>query len=374
MKSLKNEFVKNSILIVVISAVSIITMTLLLFFAYYSKRKNVLDALIKNVVEMFRGIENEGNWFLSYTLIWLLLSTLIIIVVIGIFSRTLKNSIIEPLEDLKLSANEIAEGRLDIEVMSSRYMEIDKLSKSFDEIRRKLEKNRIVEKKIIEERNLLLANLSHDLRTPITSIKGYLEGIRDGVADTEEKKEKYLSTIYRKTLLLQSIVENMSELSELEIGRMRYAYEVVEMKAYMEHLCEIYKLEAEERGLQLESRITEEEIYISADRNKLKRAFDNLVSNALKYTKKGGTIKIVMSKEKEGAFIRILDSGKGIKEKDLQHIFDSFFRGDAARTNIDGTGLGLGIAKQIIEAHRGKLWIASQEEKGTEVFVYFHQR
>ncbi len=374
MKSLRQEFIKNSIVIILMSGILILIMSALLFFGFYSKETVAVREMVCGILEFFNGTDDRKEWVSGYMFIWLVMSILIIISVILSVSRILRQKIHGYIEELKTSAGHIAKGNLDIEVLNSEYVELNELGNSIDQIRITLEKNRQLEKSIIDERKLLLANLSHDLRTPITSIKGYIEGIRDGVADTEEKMEKYLDTIYRKTMLLQSIVENMAEFSELEIGRMQYAYETVELKSYMEHLCEIYEYEAEERNLTFSKNITDKEIYIFADRNKLKRALDNLYSNALKYTKKNGKVEVSLTEEKDGAIILISDSGKGISGSDLDQIFDTFFRGDAARTNIDGTGLGLGIAKQIIEAHRGKLWVKSKEGKGTDAFIYLRQR
>ena len=148
----------------------------------------------------------------------------------------------------------------------------------------------------------------------------------------------------------------------------------MDISSYMRELCQGYEAEIEEHGLNFSVDICQEELSIIGDKTKLKRVFDNVISNAVKYNKENGSISVSVKHEKVGAMCCISDSGKGIKEEDVQKAFDRFFRGDAARSNIKGNGLGLGISKQIVENHKGKIWIKSEEGVGTDVYIYFPLR
>jgi len=291
-----------------------------------------------------------------------------------ILSASLYRAVSEPLKDLRGAAETIAEGNLSFEVLSCEDEEINDLCISFDQIRQRLKKNAEQEKRIETERNMLIANLSHDMRTPITSIKGYLEGIRDGVADSPEKMQKYLDTIYNKALILERLVDNMTQYSELELGRMQYAFEFIDLTEYLRDLEEDYRQSLEDGGFHLDVNLLDMPLTVVADRDKLKRVLDNLLSNAIKYNKAGGNVSLLTQTDGKGVLLSISDTGMGIKESDLSKVFIGFYRGDASRSNIKGNGLGLAISKQIIESHRGKIWIKSEENIGTQVYIYLPLR
>ena len=216
-----------------------------------------------------------------------------------------------------------------------------------------------------------MANLSHDLRTPVTAIKGYVEGIRDGVANTPEKRDHYLEVVYAKTLVLEGLVGNMTDFSEYELGRMQYHFERVELSAFLADLIPEYQADVRGREMAFVAKPLASPATVTADRGKLKRVLDNLVSNAVKYGRPGGTVVLAAEGYRQGVILSVSDDGRGIPEEALAHVFDSFFRADAARSSsVPGSGLGLAICKSIAESHHGKLWLTSREGEGTHAYLY----
>lgn len=374
MKSLKGRFIRANILMVIISAALVLFVSLLLLFIFSISEQDGARMFLERSEEIFEGEFNFKNSLMMYSFIWAAVVCSMELLVCLILSASLYRAVSEPLKDLRSAAETIAEGNLSFEVLSCEDQEINDLCISFDQIRQRLKKNSEQEKRIETERNMLIANLSHDMRTPITSIKGYLEGIRDGVADSPEKMQKYLDTIYNKALILERLVDNMTQYSELELGRMQYAFEFINLTEYLRDLEEDYRQSLEDSGYHLDVNFLDMPLTVVADRDKLKRVLDNLLSNAIKYNKEGGTVSLATQTDGKGVLLSITDTGMGIKESDISQVFIGFYRGDAARSNIKGNGLGLAISKQIIESHRGKIWIKSEENVGTQVYIYLPLR
>lgn len=374
MKSLRGRFIKTNILMAIISTALVIFITMLFLFILSIYKPYNFGNVWSSINGFFIGSHIHRNNIYPYIFLWLILVVTIVILTCTLFSVKLFRDILKPIKQLQKSAEKITEGDLNFEVMACDDKELNDLCTSFDKIRKKLKENAEKEVKISEERNMLMANISHDMRTPITTIKGYLEGIKDGVANSPLKMEKYLDTIYSKAIVLERLVDNMTEYSELELGRMQYAFEFLNITEFFNSLVQVYKDEVNEQALKMESNIVSKDMIIVGDKSKLKRVFDNLVSNAIKYNKEEGTISISLTNERNGALICVTDTGKGINENDINSVFDGFYRGDAARSNIKGNGLGLGICKQIIESHHGKIWIKSEQDVGTEVYIYIPLR
>jgi len=374
MRSIKGRFIRTNIMMVIISAVLIFVVSLLLLFIFSLSRPDGFVHIIQRFEEIFHGDFQRKNELTLYLFAWSVLVGGMVLLTCIMLSINLSRSVLAPIQELRDAAINIAEGNLDFEVMACEDRELNALCQSFDEIRKKLKASAEQQYQNKEERNMLMANLSHDMRTPVTTIKGYLEGIKDGVADTPEKQSRYLDTIYSKTLILERLLDNMTEYSELELGRMQYAFEYVDLTAYLKDLVEDYKRDIELADLKFEFSLLDEPLTIVADRSKLKRVLDNLISNAVKYNRKNGTVSLTTETDQKGALIKISDSGSGIKSDDLNKFFDGFYRGDASRSNIKGNGLGLTIARQIINSHRGKIWMKSEKNVGTEVYIYLPLR
>lgn len=304
----------------------------------------------------------------------ILAGVLLCLLVAGVcilLTSRLTGKITATLKTLRQAADNLRDGELDFQILSCDQRELDELSQSLESVRQRLKAAAVAEAAAQDERGLLMANLSHDLRTPITAIKGYVEGIQDGIANTPEKQAHYLQIIYNKSVVLEKLVRNMSDFSEYELGRMQYHFEYVDMGPFLRDLGEEYRDDVEQNGLSLVCQIPTGHYVVTADRGKLKRVLDNLISNAIKYSRPQGSIALTAEEYERGLVIQVSDNGKGIGTQALRHVFDSFFREDAARTSsVPGSGLGLAICRSIVDSHHGKIWLTSEEGEGTRAFIY----
>lgn len=317
--------------------------------------------------EFFKG--NPGA--LGYILLWFAICIVMLVVSTSLTTRYMSKSIERPINDLARAAELIREGNLNFEVMGSSYDEIDRLCSSFDSMRRELKLADEREKVMREERSMLLANISHDLKTPITSIKGYIDGIRDGVADTPEKLNRYLDTIYSKAVVIDDMVNNLSMFSKLDMSRLAFKFENGDINKFLRGIIADYKLDLEKLGIELFEDISDESADVKIDREKMGRVFSNLIDNAVKYRcEDNPALKISTRREDGGVYVYISDNGIGIEEDELENVFEGFYRADSSRS-IKGSGLGLGIVRQIVEKHGGKVWLKSEGlGNGTTAVVY----
>ncbi|MFZ5351680.1 MAG: ATP-binding protein [Bacillota bacterium] len=303
---------------------------------------------------------------------------LIINTVILIFAATsiflvwiLSRGILKPLNALKLSAEEIKKGNLDYEVKCESKDELGRLCSTFNDMRIELKESYKIQQKYEEDRKALLSSISHDLKTPITSIKGYIEGIIDGVANTPDKLERYAKTIYKKTMDMDRLIDDLFLYSKLDMKKLNFDFENVDLKRYFEDCVEELRQDLEEENSEISLISTlKESSYVLADREKLKRVILNIVGNSIKYKGKDRLkLEIYLSSDEEYAYVQIKDSGKGISESELTRIFERFYRADTSRnTEQSGSGLGLSIARQIIEEHGGRIWAESTIDKGTSIY------
>ncbi len=377
MKTLKGRVIRANILMVLLSTAVVIVMSALLILLLSFGKAEVYG--IAGILQLIGAGRYSDNFFLSpdipsYWVMWLIGTGLVVAIVCTWISANLINHVVVPVKTLKEAAQKISKRDLEFEIFNSGDMEIDELGKALDEIRKGLRVNAIRDEHIKEERTMLLANLSHDLRTPIATIKGYSEGLVDGVANTEEKQRAYLETIYSKALVMEKLLDNMSEYSELELGRLQYVFEFMDYTSFLLDLCQEYALDVEASDISFSSKLSNEAFWVVGDRNKLKRVLDNLVSNAVKYNKVGGVLNISTQTDGKGVLTCISNSGGWIKKEELNRVFEGFYRSDIARASSKGSGLGLAIAKQILESHGGKIWIKSEEGIGTDVFLYLPLR
>lgn len=284
--------------------------------------------------------------------------------------RLITRSIIKPLNGLRQSAEQIKEGDLHFEVKAESNDEIGQLCVSFEEMRRQLKTSVQLQLQYEENRKELLSSISHDLRTPITAIKGYVEGIRDGVADTPLKMEKYLDTIHSKVISMDRLVDELFLYSKLDLKRVPYSFEHTDLSSFLQEIGDELRLDLELKGIHIESIVPDHSIMAVVDRDKLKRVVLNLIDNGVKYMdKEDKRIMLQVVEKDEQAIVEIHDNGRGIAAEQLPHIFEQFYRGDASRGGgVEGSGLGLAIAKQIIEGHGGSIWAMSELGEGCSVY------
>ena len=281
-------------------------------------------------------------------------------------------SIATPLVKLKKATQNIKEGNLDFVLDVEGNDEFSELCQDFEEMRKRLKES--AEEKIIldKENKELISNISHDLKTPITAVKGYVEGIMDGVADTPEKMDRYVKTIYNKTNEMDHLINELTFYSKIDTNRIPYTFSKLNVEDYFSDCAEEVGLELETRGIELVyANYVESGVQVIADGEQIRRVIHNLISNAIKYMEKPkGIIQIRIKDVGDFIQVEIEDNGKGIAAKDIVYIFDRFYRTDVSRNSSKGgSGIGLSIVKKILEDHGGKVWATSRLGIGT--IMYF---
>ena len=281
-------------------------------------------------------------------------------------------SIATPLVKLKKATQNIKEGNLDFVLDVEGNDEFSELCQDFEEMRKRLKES--AEEKIIldKENKELISNISHDLKTPITAVKGYVEGIMDGVADTPEKMDRYVKTIYNKTNEMDHLINELTFYSKIDTNRIPYTFSKLNVEDYFSDCAEEVGLELETEGIELVyANYVEDNVQVIADGEQIRRVIHNIISNAIKYMDKPkGIIQIRVKDVGDFIQVEIEDNGKGIAAKDLPSIFDRFYRTDVSRNSSKGgSGIGLSIVKKILEDHGGKVWATSRLGIGT--IMYF---
>ncbi len=298
---------------------------------------------------------------------------LVLLLTAGVLTLWIYRSIITPIHKLQKAAENIKEGNLDFQIESDGSAdEINALCVSFEEMRRRLKEN--AEEKLHNEREnrALISNIAHDLKTPITAVKGYAEGIMDGVANTPEKVDKYVRTIYSKANEMDTLINELTLYSKIDTNRIPYNFAKINVEEYFADCVEEIGLDLEHRGIGLAYyNYVDSDVVIIADPEQLRRVVNNIIGNSAKYMNKAnGFINVRIKDVGDFIQVEIEDNGSGIQAKDLPYIFDRFYRADASRNSATGgSGIGLSIVKKIIEDHGGKIWATSKEDTGT--IMYF---
>ncbi|NEW06994.1 HAMP domain-containing histidine kinase [Paenibacillus sp. SYP-B3998] len=296
----------------------------------------------------------------------------ILVVTNGVLTYFVSRSIIRPLRALKRATEEIKDGNLDFEVVPQSDDEIGELSIAFEEMRRKLKQSVEIQLQYEENRKELISNISHDLKTPVTAIKGYVEGIMDGVTNSPDKLDRYVRTIYNKAADLDRLIDELFLFSKLDLGKVPFQFEAVDIGQYVLDCAQELQFDMEKKGVHFVlNELPQTPLFVTADREKLKRVLLNVIENAMKYSDETNCAIRLEVKEFDGnAVIQIEDNGQGISEEALPHIFDRFYRADPSRnTSTGGSGLGLAIAKQIVQEHGGRIGATSRIGEGTTVYM-----
>lgn len=324
-----------------------------------------------NMSLLSRDIINQP-FFIKLIIVWVISITVIVLFTGFGITMYLSRSILTPLRELKADIKKLTEGSFEFEIAYSEDSEISELCVMLDKLRIKLKDNVRKQLDYERERNMLIANISHDLKTPITSIKGYVEGVIDGVADTPEKQERYLKTVLSKAELMDELIDNLSMYSKLELKKIPFCFRYTDICGFISNETAEYIPELLQEDMETELNIPSHAIIVRIDRTKMRRVISNIIGNAVKYKKEGkGKITIGIAEFNRGAVISFHDNGIGISESETDKVFEGFYRSDLSRSSgIKGNGLGLSITKQIIEESGGRIWIKSREGIDTQVNIY----
>lgn len=300
----------------------------------------------------------------------LLAGIMIIVFTDAILMMWVYRSVISPLGRLQVATKNIRDGNLDFALEIEEDDEIGQLCQDFEEMRMRLKESAEEKVQYDKENKELISNISHDLKTPITAIKGYVEGIIDGVASSPEKLDRYIRTVYNKANDMDKLIDELTFYSKIDTNKIPYTFSKLSVSNYFRDCVDEVGLEMEARSIELGYfNYVDEDVVIIADAEQLRRVINNIISNSVKYMdKKSGIINIRIKDVGDFIQVGIEDNGKGIPAKDLPNIFDRFYRTDSSRNSSQGgSGIGLSIVKKIVEDHGGRIWASSKEGIGTEI-------
>lgn len=305
----------------------------------------------------------------------ILFSGIMILMLTGVvLTGWVYKALLAPLNKLQQATNEIKNGNLDftLDVDMDNDDEISQLCQDFEEMRMRLKETTEEKVQYDKESKELISNISHDLKTPITAIKGYVEGILDGVASSPEKLDKYIRTIYHKANDMDRLIDELTFYSKIDTNKIPYTFSKINVASYFRDCVEEVSLELDSNNMELGYfNYVEDDVLIIADAEQMKRVINNIISNSVKYLdKKKGIINIRIKDVGDFIQIEIEDNGRGIAAKDLPNIFDRFYRADSSRNSSKGgSGIGLSIVRKIVEDHGGRIWASSKEGIGTEIHL-----
>ena len=342
------------------------------FTSYHMDELYALQVETATVEEIAQAVKLYAVDVRQYISNLMILISLVVPVIVICLVLWIYHSIVTPIHMLQVATQNIKNGNLDFEVEVHNKDEIGELCEDFEEMRIRLKDNAEEKLRSEQQSKELISNISHDLKTPITAIKGYVEGLIDGVADTPEKQNKYLQTVYSKAIDMDHLINELSFYSKIDTNKIPYTFSRLNVVGYFEDCAEDLsrELEDEHIGFSYQNYV-DDSVQMIADAEQIKRVINNIVGNSKKYSDKADT-KIHMTIKDVGDFVQveIEDNGKGIAAKDLPYIFDRFYRTDASRNSSKGgSGIGLSIVKKIMEDHGGKIWVTSKEGIGTVMYL-----
>lgn len=303
----------------------------------------------------------------------LLLATVLLVFASGIAMAVgyfLSEALTDRILVLRQAARQIAQGRLESRVPLDGRDEMAELAAAFNEMAARLQASDQKQRELEAMRRDLTAWAGHDLRTPLTSIRAILEALADGLVEEPETMRRYLKTAQRDIRSLTHLIEDLFEMSQIDAGGLRLDLQPCALRDLVSDTIESFSELAGREGVTLEGTVEEGIDPLCMDTQRIGRVLNNLVSNALRYTPAGGSVFIGAKLASDAALVEVSNSGEGIRSEDLPHVFERFYRGEKSRSRATGgAGLGLAIARGIIEAHGGQIWVESQPGQGAR-FVF----
>ena len=360
-------FLSNALMVLVTLAIFlVINVGVIKIYAEYveeelrtSAEKIVNEDELHDLVEDFTIHKNE---FILLFLADGVLCIAVLVIMSQIFTGNLVKHIMEPLDELAAGAKRIKENDLTEDINYSGDIEFENVCDTFNKMQkhilREQEKNRKYEK----ARTDMIAGISHDLRTPLTAIRGTIKGLMDGIASTPEKQDRFLETAYRRTGEMDLLLNQLFYLSKIETGNMPITLRKIEISSFIKNYVQAKQGLMETGKEELVEETKEITAEVAVDPEQLQRIFDNLLENSRKYGEKVPLkMKIGLRKTPGGILIRFSDNGVGVPENKLPYVFDEFYRVDESRNKKEGNGLGLYIVKYLIEAMGGTVWAENED-------------
>lgn len=284
----------------------------------------------------------------------------------------MEKRIMKPLEKLKDGVDQIAKGNYDIRIDNDVCNEIGVLIYDFNKMAETLKQAEKMKQEYEENRKELIANISHDLKTPITSINGYIEALVDGVVTSPDKVNNYLRVIYNNTTYINNLIDDLFLFSKLDMQKLDFNFEKIKIRPFMADLMEEFNFVLKENdiGFKFQDNLLEE-LDVNIDRKRIYQVIRNIIGNAMKYgSQQEPVIEVQLGNNDLYVNIEVKDNGLGIPEDKLPYIFNRFYRIDSERTkDLMSTGLGLAIAKEMVEAHSGKIHANSIVGEGSSFII-----
>jgi signal transduction histidine kinase len=306
------------------------------------------DDSVINQAAMQKSFQSTGRFFL-----W---GGLIAIAVALVLSYVLSRRILSPMKELSLAAGKLGKGDFSQRVNIDDRSEVGELAESFNTMAGNLEHNE-------QLRRNMVADIAHELRTPLSNLSGYLEAIRDDVVKPDPE---VIRSLCEESATLSRLVNDLQELSLAEAGELKLTLQSISIAKLIKDTLEAVSARAEARSITLSSDIPRRLPKVNVDTHRIRQVLNNLLQNAISHTGKKGGISVTAGKRGEAIFVSVRDTGEGISAEDLPNIFERFYRVDKSRTrSTGGSGLGLTIARRLVEAHGGKITVASEQGKGS---------
>lgn len=349
-----------------------ISATLVLVWLACSQRQVGLRTQL-TVAYLIGAVITFLNILISANLMFLSPHDLNLLLVLIVFSGTivvffaffLSKQLGQSVAELTRSAAELAKGDFTVRVKPGGSAELARLSTAFNQMAGQLEQAFLVQQEMEESRKALVAAISHDLRTPLASLRLMTEAVSDGVAD-ERQAAIFLKRMSGEVQYMTNLIEDLFELSSLEAGQVKPGLERGTLADLISDTLESLQSQARQKGHSLEGEIQGDLPEIAFDSYQIQRVLNNLVGNAIRYTAPGGSIRLVARQVKEKVVVSVQDNGEGISTADQLKVFEPFYRGEHSRgREHGGSGLGLAIARRLVEAHQGRIWVESLENQGT---------
>ncbi len=345
-KSSKNIRWKILLLFLLSIISSIVVVGILLFLARVLSNDYELRKILK---------------YLDSTIGWIPISIIIGLVLFIIFFFIFTKKSIYYLEEINLGLKRIAEGDLSTKISIRTEDELGQLARNINSMSKELKQSIDEERNADKTKTELITNVSHDLRTPLTSIIGYLGLISNDEYKDEVSLRYYIDIAYNKSLELKNLIDELFEFTKIGYGGIKLNKEIIDIGQLIEQLAEEFIPILNDSGMECRILPPNEKLTIMGDGNLLVRVFENLLSNAIRYGKEGKYVDIEILGDKDSIIINTINYGEDISNADLPNIFERFYKIDKSRSKESGgTGLGLAIAKNIVELHKGDIRVSSQ--------------
>ncbi|GBF74729.1 putative two-component sensor histidine kinase [Paenibacillus sp. 598K] len=281
----------------------------------------------------------------------------------------IRSNILRPLYELVAATQKITSGHYDFSLAYNKNDEMGDLCAAFELMKDKLKASMQKQAQLEHSRKELIASISHDLRTPMSSIKGYVEGLQDGIIHDKARFNRYISVIKNKTESLDHLIESLFHYAQLDIAGTQEALCTRDSRDILASILAPIETEFVDLPAQLHVVKPFPSVRIHANENSIAQVFDNLISNARRYIREDGTIQIEAVVDGDWLKVSVADNGTGISEEALPQVFDQFYRAEKSRSrSFGGAGLGLAICKKVIQHHEGAIWAESKPDAGATFF------